>query len=124
MICMALKGYVANIEKLTQKNTDFRHVLYTGRHSQLVLMCLRPGEEIGMEVHEHIDQFFRFERGSGKVVIDGNLSDWDLSGAIFMFIDEASKETHQIRAAMMYRMITTVNARPIIDTPATPTAAF
>ncbi len=68
---MALKGYVSNIESLTLKNTDFRHVLYTGKHSQLVLMCLRPGEEIGMEVHEHIDQFFRFESGEGEVYIDG-----------------------------------------------------
>jgi mannose-6-phosphate isomerase-like protein (cupin superfamily) len=68
---MALKGYSANIENLTLKNTDFRHVLYTGRHSQLVLMCLRPGEEIGMEVHPEIDQFFRFESGEGEVYIDG-----------------------------------------------------
>ena len=68
---MALKGYTANIESLTLKNTDFRHVLYTGKHSQLVLMCRRPGEEIGMEVHEHIDPFFRFESGEGEVFIDG-----------------------------------------------------
>jgi len=68
---MALKGYVANIEKLTLANADFRHVLYTGRHSQLVLMCLRPGEEIGMEAHGHLDQFFRFESGEGEVFIDG-----------------------------------------------------
>lgn len=68
---MALKGYVANIEKLTQENKDFRHVLYTGKHSQLVLMCLQPGEEIGMEVHGHLDQFFRFEAGEGIVHIDG-----------------------------------------------------
>jgi mannose-6-phosphate isomerase-like protein (cupin superfamily) len=68
---MALKGYVANIEKLTETNADFRRVLYTGKHSQLVLMSLRPGEEIGMEVHPHIDQFFRFESGEGEVYIDG-----------------------------------------------------
>ncbi|MDD2655590.1 MAG: cupin domain-containing protein [Candidatus ainarchaeum sp.] len=68
---MALKGYVADIEDLTEKNADFRRVLYTGKHSQLVLMSLRPGEEIGMEVHLHIDQFFRFESGEGKVFIDG-----------------------------------------------------
>ncbi len=68
---MAKKGYTANIEELTEKNTDFRHVLYTGKHSQLVLMCLRPGEEIGMEVHGHLDQFFRFEAGEGMVHIDG-----------------------------------------------------
>ena len=68
---MALKGYAANIEKLTEKNTDFRHVLYTGKHSQLVLMTLKAGEEIGMEVHDTVDQFFRFEAGEGEVYIDG-----------------------------------------------------
>ena len=68
---MALKGYKIHIEKHTEKNTDFRRVLYTGKHSQLVLMSLAPGEEIGMEVHAHIDQFFRFEAGEGAVFIDG-----------------------------------------------------
>ena len=66
-----MKGYNINLEKETLKNKDFRHVLYTGRYSQLVLMCLRPGEEIGAEVHTNIDQFFRFEKGEGVVVIDG-----------------------------------------------------
>ncbi|MFY9546268.1 MAG: cupin domain-containing protein [Candidatus Methanoculleus thermohydrogenotrophicum] len=65
------KGFVANIEKATLENTDFRRVLYTGKFSQLVLMCLKPGEEIGAEVHEDVDQFFRFEKGEGTVVIDG-----------------------------------------------------
>ena len=68
---MALKGYVAPLEKLTEKNSDFRRVLYTGKHSQLVLMNLKPGEEIGEEVHGHLDQFFRFESGEGAVFIDG-----------------------------------------------------
>jgi mannose-6-phosphate isomerase-like protein (cupin superfamily) len=67
---MNMKGYVKAIEKETVKNTDFRRVLYTGKHSQLVLMSLKPGEEIGMEVHSNVDQFFRFEAGEGKVVID------------------------------------------------------
>ena len=53
-------------------NNNFRQVLYTGKHSQLVLMCLAPKEEIGMEVHEDNDQFFRFEKGQGKCIIDGN----------------------------------------------------
>ncbi len=66
-----MKGYGANIEELTLANNDFRRVLYTGRYSQLVLMSLRPSEEIGMETHDDVDQFFRFERGSGTVVIDG-----------------------------------------------------
>jgi mannose-6-phosphate isomerase-like protein (cupin superfamily) len=66
-----MKGYVVDIEKETTKNTDFRRVLYTGRHSQLVLMSLKPGEEIGEETHSDVDQFFRFEAGEGKVIIDG-----------------------------------------------------
>ncbi len=65
------KGFVGDIESLTVENTDFRRVLYTGAHLQLVLMTLPPGEEIGEEVHEDHDQFFRIERGSGQVVIDG-----------------------------------------------------
>ncbi len=65
-----MKGYVVDIEKETTKNTDFRRVLYTGRHSQLVLMSLKPGEEIGEETHNDVDQFFRFEAGEGKVIID------------------------------------------------------
>ncbi len=65
-----MKGFVKGIEKETVKNTDFRRVLYTGKHSQLVLMSLKPGEEIGAEVHTDVDQFFRFEAGNGKVVID------------------------------------------------------
>jgi mannose-6-phosphate isomerase-like protein (cupin superfamily) len=65
------KGFVADIEKATTSNTDYRRVLYTGKYSQLVLMNLKPGEEIGEEVHDDVDQFFRFEEGEGVVVIDG-----------------------------------------------------
>ena len=64
------KGFVGKIEKETVKNDDFRRVLYTGKYSQLVLMSLKPGEEIGEEVHDDVDQFFRFEEGKGLVVID------------------------------------------------------
>lgn len=64
------KGYKGNIEKLTLENENFRHVLYTAKHCQLVLMSLNPGEEIGMEVHNSGDQFFRFEKGTGKVIIN------------------------------------------------------
>ena len=67
-----MKGFVADIETLTEDNTDFRRVVYTGKHLQLVLMALKPGEEIGSEVHEDRDQFFRVEAGRGEVVIDGN----------------------------------------------------
>jgi len=66
-----VKGYNENIEDLTVANGDFRRVLYTGKHLQLVLMTLQPGEEIGSEVHDGIDQFFRFEDGDGVVDIDG-----------------------------------------------------
>lgn len=65
------KGFVADIEEETLKNTNFRKVLYTGKFSQLVLMRLKPGEEIGEEVHDDVDQFFRFEEGQGVVEIDG-----------------------------------------------------
>jgi len=67
-----MKGFKTNIEEDTLKNKKFRKVLYTGIHSQLVLMSLRPKEEIGMETHLENDQFFRFEEGEGKVIIDGN----------------------------------------------------
>lgn len=67
-----MKGYNANIEKDAIENTNFRKVLYTGKHSQLVLMSLKPNEEIGMEVHTDNDQFFRFEKGQGKCIINGN----------------------------------------------------
>lgn len=66
-----MKGYCDNIERLTLDNNDFRRVLYTGHNLQLVLMTLKPGEEIGAEVHEDRDQFFRIEEGSGVVDIDG-----------------------------------------------------
>ena len=65
-----MKGYVENIEKLTTSNSDYRRVLYTGKHLQLVLMALQPGEEVGEEVHETHDQFFRIESGRGVVEID------------------------------------------------------
>lgn len=67
-----MKGFSINIEKATLENNNFRKVLYTAKHSQLVLMSLKPGEDIGMEVHENDDQFFRFEEGQGKCIISGN----------------------------------------------------
>ena len=67
-----MKGFVSNIEKDTLENENFRKVLYTSKHSQLVLMNLKPNEEIGMEVHPDNDQFFRIEKGQGKCIIDGN----------------------------------------------------
>lgn len=68
-----MKGYSTDIETDTTQNTFFRKVLYTGHNSQLVLMSLQPGEEIGLEVHSDRDQFFRIEQGTGEVHIDGNV---------------------------------------------------
>jgi mannose-6-phosphate isomerase-like protein (cupin superfamily) len=69
-----MKGFVDDIETRTEENADFRRVLYTGNNMQLVLMALRPGEEIGEEVHIDRDQFFRVEVGEGEVWIDGQQS--------------------------------------------------
>lgn len=65
-----MKGYVQNIESVAMKNEDFRQVLYTGRNCQLVVMALKPEEEIGMEIHQ-LDQFFRVEEGTGEAILDG-----------------------------------------------------
>ena len=70
----AMKGFVADIEALTEENSDFRRVLYTGKNLQLVLMAIQPGEEIGEETHDDRDQFFRVEKGKGEVWIDGHRS--------------------------------------------------
>ena len=70
-----MTGYVDNIEKITLDNTNFRKVLFTGKHMQLVVMTLKPGEDIGEEVHETVDQFFRIDSGDGKVIIDGEESE-------------------------------------------------
>jgi mannose-6-phosphate isomerase-like protein (cupin superfamily) len=67
-----MKGFVDDIEERTERNSDFRRVLYTGKQMQLVLMALRPGEEIGEEIHRDRDQFFRVEKGKGEVWIDGH----------------------------------------------------
>lgn len=66
-----MAGYKGALEKDTLANSYFRHVIFTAPHSQLVLMCLKPSEEIGMEVHPENDQFFRFEEGEGKAIIAG-----------------------------------------------------
>jgi mannose-6-phosphate isomerase-like protein (cupin superfamily) len=65
-----MSGYIVNIEEATAKNSHYRHVLFTAKHTQLVLMSLKPGEEIGEEVHD-LDQFIRVEAGEGTVVLDG-----------------------------------------------------
>jgi mannose-6-phosphate isomerase-like protein (cupin superfamily) len=65
-----MKGYIKNIEDITVENNDFRQVLYTAKNCQLVVMALKPKEEIGMEVHK-LDQFFRVEEGTGEAILDG-----------------------------------------------------
>lgn len=66
-----MSGYIVNIEEKTENNEFFREVLFTGPHSQLVVMSLKPGEEIGEEVHGDVDQFLRVEEGEGKAILDG-----------------------------------------------------
>lgn len=66
-----MTGYVGNIETLTLGNSYFRQVIFTAAHCQLVVMCLQPSEDIGMEMHPNVDQFFRLEEGEGKVVMNG-----------------------------------------------------
>jgi mannose-6-phosphate isomerase-like protein (cupin superfamily) len=84
-----MKGFVADIEGDALSNEDFRKVLYTGKHSQLVLMSLLPKEEIGMEVHSDNDQFFRFEKGQGKCIIDGN--EYDLKDGTAVVVPAGSQ---------------------------------
>ncbi len=83
------KGYKGNIEELTTNNNNFREVLYTGEHCQLVLMSLLAGEEIGMEVHPDNDQFFRFEKGNGKVII--NETEYEVKDGDAVIVPSGSK---------------------------------
>jgi len=96
-----MKGYVADIEKLTENNKDFRQVLYTGHHVQLVLMALKPGEDIGSETHASHDQFIRIEKGEGHAVIDGvthKVKDGDCiivpAGAVHNLTNTGGKRLH------------------------------
>lgn len=68
---ISMTGYADNIEKITLANEFFRQVLFTGAHSQLVVMCLKPNEDIGMEVHPNVDQFFRIESGGARMILNG-----------------------------------------------------
>ncbi len=83
------KGYKTNIEHLAEENTSFRKVLYTGEQIQLVLMNIKAKEEIGFEVHEENDQFFRFESGKGKVVI--NDSEYEVADGDAVIIPKGSR---------------------------------
>lgn len=79
-----MKGFVDDIEDLTEENTDFRRVIYTGKSLQLVLMSIEPGSEIGEEVHDDGDQFFRVEEGKGEIWIDGQRSEIESDSAMFV----------------------------------------
>jgi mannose-6-phosphate isomerase-like protein (cupin superfamily) len=83
------KGYKANIEELTIENSNFRKVLYSGEHMQLVLMSLKPGEDIGSEVHTENDQFFRIDAGNGKVVI--NETEYEVSDGDAIIVPAGSE---------------------------------
>ncbi len=101
-----MKGYHTNIEKETLENNNFRKVLYTGKHSQLVLMSLKPREEIGEETHNENDQFFRFEQGNGKCIIDGN--EYELNNGTVLIIPAGAKHniinTSDVDDLKMYTM--------------------
>jgi len=84
-----MRGYNANIEKLTLENNNFRQVLYTGKYCQLVIMSLKPGEDIGSEVHPETDQFFRIESGQGKAIIDGN--EYEISDGSVVIVPTGSQ---------------------------------
>ena len=79
-----MKGFVTNIEKATETNTNFTKVLFTGKFCQLVVMNLKPGEEIGVEVHEKVDQFFRVEKGKAKFIIDADVVDVEENFAVIV----------------------------------------
>lgn len=84
-----MKGYKANIEKLTEDNNFFRQVLHTSKNFQLVVMSLKPNEEIGFEVHEGNDQFFRFESGKAKAIVDDN--EYELSSGDCVIVPQGAK---------------------------------
>ncbi|OGM18792.1 cupin [Candidatus Woesebacteria bacterium RIFCSPHIGHO2_01_FULL_38_10] len=91
-----MKGYIDGIEKTTLGNSNFRKVLFTGKYLQLVVMSLKPGEEIGAEVHPNVDQFFRIEAGLAKVIIDKEVSE---AGDGFAIIVPAGSEHNIINTS-------------------------
>jgi len=107
-----MRGYFGRIEELTRANENFRQVLYTARHSQLVLMCLKSGEEIGEEVHE-VDQFFRFEQGSGQSIVDGTV--YDVKDGDCVIVPAGAKHnvinTSQVESLKLYTLYSPANHR-------------
>jgi mannose-6-phosphate isomerase-like protein (cupin superfamily) len=103
-----MAGYSINIEEKSIRNSYFREVLYTAPNLQLVVMTLQPGEEIGMETHEHGDQFFRVEAGEGEAILDGQVH--KLSDGIIVIIPEGTEHnivnTSADRPLNMYTIYT------------------
>jgi mannose-6-phosphate isomerase-like protein (cupin superfamily) len=102
-----MKGFYTNIEKDTLENENYRKVLYTAKHSQIVLMTLQPKEEIGMEVHPENDQFFRIEKGHGKCIIDGN--EYELEDGVAIIVPAGAQhniintsETEELKLYTIY----------------------
>jgi mannose-6-phosphate isomerase-like protein (cupin superfamily) len=102
-----MKGYFANIEKDSLQNENFRKVVYTSKYSQLVLMSLKPKEEIGMEVHPENDQFFRIEKGKGKCIIDDH--EYSLEDGVAIVVPSGAKhnivntsETEELKLYTIY----------------------
>lgn len=102
-----MTGFVKNIEEKTLKNCCFREVLFTGKHTQLVVMSLKPLEEIGLEVHPNVDQFFRVEKGIGKVVMNSEES--EISGGFAIVVPEGvehnlinTSETEDLKLYTLY----------------------
>jgi mannose-6-phosphate isomerase-like protein (cupin superfamily) len=79
-----MTGYIANIEQSTVENAFFRHVLHTSQHQQLVVMCLKPNEDIGEETHEIVDQFLRIEEGQAKAILNGETTEIKAGDAIMV----------------------------------------
>jgi mannose-6-phosphate isomerase-like protein (cupin superfamily) len=88
-----MRGFVKDIKDLTRENTDFRRVLYTGKHLQLVVMTIEPGQDIGEETHADCDQFFRVEKGEGEAWIDGHMIEIEKGSAVVV----PAGATHNIR---------------------------
>ena len=105
---MKMAGYHANIEKKTEQNEYFREVLFTGPHSQLVVMALKPGEDIGLETHPDVDQFIRVEGGVGKAIIDDQ--EYDLEDGSAVVIPAGSEHnvlnTSSTEALKLYTIYT------------------
>lgn len=104
-----MKGFIGNIEELTENNSSFRRVLYTGENLQLVLMSIEPGDEIGSEVHPDRDQFFRVENGQGEVWIDGVKSKIEKS---FAFVVPATAKHNVVNTGTESLQLYTIYSPP------------